>query len=556
MKNNKKNREAVLLLGANNQAMLVMARQMSKLGYAVDVADWQNLPVKYSRFIRKYYILSDLTLNADAFVKDLVEIIKGGQYLFMQAVNDAALEVCVKYNLRINPHVKLLAVPDEAAYNYSHNKYSLIQKCQELGIKVPKYVYIDSSGFSDEYIKDLKYPVIAKPIHSKLIKNNKLYQYNVKKIHTSEELTDFLREHVLNVPVMIQEVIGGFGAGYNVIAKDGIIKSAYQHQRLTEPIEGGASSYRKTVHINEYGLKLISEKLLKVINWSGPAMIEYKIENGVPYVMEINGRFWGSLSLGIKAGLNFPAMLIEHFIKNRGLHYIESGKIVFSRNIKLDFRFALSKTLYYKSPFYFFSFLFSLLRSFRKNEIIEDSIFVDFKIECITLVYLVYKLWKKTSEKLYLMLPVKRSIPIIKEGMNIAFICFGNICRSPFAEAYAKKHYGTHFNFISYGLNKQDNRLVPLNALTAARFYDVSLDEHKSQYVPQNKIEEMDIIFVMDKKNYLQLKQNFPEIKNKVFFLAGTKNIDDPFSKDITTFIDTYKEIKEQIDSLFLKKMP
>jgi hypothetical protein len=32
---------------------------------------------------------------------------------------------------------------------------------------------------------------------------------------------------------------------------------------------------------------------------------------GTPYLMEINGRFWGSLQLAIDAGVDFPALLLD-----------------------------------------------------------------------------------------------------------------------------------------------------------------------------------------------------------------------------------------------------
>jgi len=51
--------------------------------------------------------------------------------------------------------------------------------------------------------------------------------------------------------------------------------------------------------------------LLKAIGWQGVAMVEYKVDrrDGWPKLMEVNGRFWGSLQLAIDAGMNFPLML-------------------------------------------------------------------------------------------------------------------------------------------------------------------------------------------------------------------------------------------------------
>lgn len=551
MKKNNSTSASVLLLGANNQAMLMVARQLSQIGYAVDVADWQNLPVKHAGCLRNYFVLSDILVNTDAFVDDLVIILEKSAYLFMQPVNDAALEVCIKYRAQLSCYVKMLAVPDDDIYTFAHNKYTLLTKCMELNIPVPQFHYIDNPGLTEDLIPQLSFPVIAKPVHSKLIKNNKLYQFNVKKIYSPEELIDFLREHVLNVPVMIQEIVGGVGAGFNVIAKEGSVIAAYQHQRISEPVGGGASGYRQTVPVNQHGLKDLSVKLLHAIKWSGPAMIEYKVYKGVPFMMELNGRFWGSLSLGIYAGLNYPAILVDLFVNNKVLSYAESSKIVFSRNLKMDGRFAIAKTLHYKSLRYFFSFLFSLLRCFKKNEMIEDSIFIDFNLECATCVYLLKKLIIRMLDKIKLLAPVISRKPLLKEGMNIAFVCYGNICRSPFAELYARKHYAVRFNFFSYGLNKQDNRLVPANALSAAQEFGVNLENHVSRYIPPEKIFNMDVVFVMDKKNYFQLSKAFPKLKNKIFLLGGKHTIEDPYSKKLEVFVEKYQQIKTILDDLF-----
>jgi predicted ATP-grasp superfamily ATP-dependent carboligase len=54
-------------------------------------------------------------------------------------------------------------------------------------------------------------------------------------------------------------------------------------------------------------------ELLRRFNWNGVAMVELKVDRatGTPYVMEVNGRFWGSLQLAIDAGVDFPKLLMD-----------------------------------------------------------------------------------------------------------------------------------------------------------------------------------------------------------------------------------------------------
>jgi len=56
-----------------------------------------------------------------------------------------------------------------------------------------------------------------------------------------------------------------------------------------------------------------SRQLLSDIGFEGVAMVEYKLDcvTGVPYLLEVNGRFWGSLQLAIDAGVDFPQLLIS-----------------------------------------------------------------------------------------------------------------------------------------------------------------------------------------------------------------------------------------------------
>jgi len=54
-------------------------------------------------------------------------------------------------------------------------------------------------------------------------------------------------------------------------------------------------------------------RLLDALDWQGVAMVECKRDliTGRHVIMEVNGRFWGSLQLAIDAGVDFPALLVR-----------------------------------------------------------------------------------------------------------------------------------------------------------------------------------------------------------------------------------------------------
>jgi len=85
----------------------------------------------------------------------------------------------------------------------------------------------------------------------------------------------------------------------------------FAHRRLREkPPSGGVSVLRESIALpqpmTQYALRLLQH-----VGWHGVAMVEFKVDrdNGTPFLMEVNGRFWGSLQLALDAGVNFPLLL-------------------------------------------------------------------------------------------------------------------------------------------------------------------------------------------------------------------------------------------------------
>jgi predicted ATP-grasp superfamily ATP-dependent carboligase len=71
-------------------------------------------------------------------------------------------------------------------------------------------------------------------------------------------------------------------------------------------VTGGPSTI--CVSVVDDRLTGYAASLIRELEWSGVAMVEFKKDDDYR-LMEVNPRFWGSLPLATRAGLNFPDLL-------------------------------------------------------------------------------------------------------------------------------------------------------------------------------------------------------------------------------------------------------
>jgi len=127
---------------------------------------------------------------------------------------------------------------------------------------------------------------------------------------TQEALLAILsRYDPLGLYPLVQEWCPGEGLGQMLHMRDGRATLAFQHRRLREwPPTGGVSSFCEAIDPALHAAQMEkSEQLLRAIGWQGPAMVEYRHDpaTGRHKLMEINGRFWGSIALAYHCGAHF-----------------------------------------------------------------------------------------------------------------------------------------------------------------------------------------------------------------------------------------------------------
>ena len=191
-------------------------------------------------------------------------------------------------------------------------------------------------------LSQLSLPLIVKP-PSSFDKNDLRKKRSVVRCRTTDQLEKQLQMVDRWGGGLVQENFIGTGVGVELLARDGEILVAFQHVRIHEPLEGGGSSYRRMRPVDPE-LRTASAALIKALNYSGVAMIEFKVDlnSGQWIFVEINGRFWGSLPLAIAAGVNFPMYLYDMLIHDR-TEFPQNYRVpVYCRNLASDQRWLRS----------------------------------------------------------------------------------------------------------------------------------------------------------------------------------------------------------------------
>jgi predicted ATP-grasp superfamily ATP-dependent carboligase len=269
-----------------------------------------------SRYCKRSFSYPSPDSDPTAFIRAVSEI--AGRYVnpVLFPMTDISLNEILLYRNHFPKNV-LIPFSDHDRYDALSDKENLFRQARKLAIPLPETLF--SSDFSSRaaLISEavtMGFPLVVKAAHSRARLSGKYVASSAMYANDPGELRTVLGKDPFDrARCLVQKKIQGPGVGIFLLARHGDVLARFAHRRIREkPPSGGVSVLCESIHPPTEALDAAS-RLISINGWHGVAMVEFKwdAEENRPMLIEVNARFWGSLNLAIRAGVDFPFLLYQ-----------------------------------------------------------------------------------------------------------------------------------------------------------------------------------------------------------------------------------------------------
>lgn len=300
----------VLITNFDYKNALAAVRALGEKGISVTTCgpNPRRRVASFSKFSSEWRTYCRPGADTRRFISDINRILHEKEY-------DLIMPIGVDTTIPISYYKKELSnftnvpVADYNILESAHDKYRTIEVARRVGVPIPKTDLL-SGDFDPDSMRG--FPVVLKARKGASGSGTRyvLSQEELRRVllEFDNKNSNFILDYQ---EPMIQEYIPGEIRDVCVLFNHGEPRAAMVQRRvITYPPNGGVGIVNET--IEEPHLIELSIRLLRELKWHGVAQVEYKLDNeGIPRLMEVNPKFWGTLDLSIASGMNFPHMLYE-----------------------------------------------------------------------------------------------------------------------------------------------------------------------------------------------------------------------------------------------------
>lgn len=299
-------RLSVLIPDADAWACLLVAHCLADSGEVTlhGLSRRETTPNRHSKLFASFETLRD-NVEIDQWSKAIDEIVTKRSIDIVLPISGFAIRSLSERRGTLNWASKLVQLPDPHVFDLATNKATLANFMKAHDIACPSTTIVNTGEPARLPLSDLSFPVLAKPPTSTAGDGIRVFE-NVA------DLERFLATCPLGQSWVLQDFVEGYDVCVNVLCREGeTIASTVQRE-----IQASSTPFQPTLGIDVTEDPLataLAQKLIRKLGWTGVANIDMRFDakRKTPLVLEINGRYWGSLLASLNAGVNFPLLSCE-----------------------------------------------------------------------------------------------------------------------------------------------------------------------------------------------------------------------------------------------------
>ncbi len=296
-RNHKKNGKRLVVVNTGSRKKRFTLRRLNELGYELIIL---NTSVNWARGYAAHWILADTTdhdacLRAvHAFFKRRPELRPDGALTFWD--DDVLLAA------KVTDALDVVGIPFEVARR-ARDKHLFRAFCRDNSLPHPGYAMLDPSGDVVEAVKDLKFPLVVKPIFG----SSSSFVIRVDDAESLKETVAYIAANIsvevepalyAGTEIMAEEYIDGNEVDIDILLQNGKFKfwSISDNDATREPyfVETGQCIPSRLSRTQQEELVAMAEEMLErmgVVN--GCIHFEAKYSSRGPVPIEINLRMGG-----------------------------------------------------------------------------------------------------------------------------------------------------------------------------------------------------------------------------------------------------------------------
>lgn len=310
-----------LILDGNLKSALAAVRSLGHTGVPAFVGAERKTGIAlHSRYAASTFVYPSPLESQQAFI-DVVknEAIRIGGKPIVYAFSDATVLSLYAYREELGEHMTLV-FPEDTSVEIAFDKSATYSLARVSGIPTITTYVPEREEEVLHLAPTLTYPVVMKTRRSVTWQGDGVGVFGTAMfIHSGDELIQKFKEikEIVGESPVVQDLVLGEEYGVEMIAHKGKPFGVVTHHRIRSLSPTGGAGVLKEI-LDEGDLRNSMETyaraLVLKLKWSGPIMVEFKVDSDsrVPYLMEINGRFWGSLPLSVTGGVDIPHLYYEY----------------------------------------------------------------------------------------------------------------------------------------------------------------------------------------------------------------------------------------------------